>query len=136
VQAEFQDLVQEVRDAGSTVFLSSHILSEVQHVADHVIIIRRGKVVSAGSVDELRVAARQPFLVWFADEPAAAAAARELRAATGVAAIEARGREVEGVVEGSPTPLLRVLARHPVERLLVPEPDLEDAFLRLYEEDR
>jgi hypothetical protein len=49
--------------------------------------------------------------------------------------LEVRGREVSGVVEGPPGPLLAVLGRHDVEHLLLPEPDLEEAFLRLYDDD-
>ena len=131
MQAEFQELVHEVRNEGSTVFLSSHVLSEVQHVADHVIVIRRGRVVSTGSVDELRLAARQPFIAWFEDDPPEA----ELRATPGVAGVEVLGQQVRGVVEGSPTPLLRVLGGYRLSHLLMPEPDLEEAFLRFYEDD-
>ena len=131
VQAEFNTLLEEVCDEGRTVFLSSHILSEVQRVADSVIVIRRGRVVARGAVDDLRLAARQPFTAWFGDEPPEA----ELRSLPGVAALEVHGREVTGVVEGSPTALLAVLSRHPLEHVLMPEPDLEEAFLRLYEGD-
>jgi hypothetical protein len=58
-----------------------------------------------------------------------------LRATPGVSDLEVRGSEVSGVVEGGPGGLLTVLARHPVDHLLLPEPDLEQAFLRFYEED-
>jgi hypothetical protein len=57
----------------------------------------------------------------------------ELRATSGVYDLDLHGQEVSGVVDGPPGPLLEVLARHPVEHLLMPEPDLEQAFLRLYE---
>jgi ABC-2 type transport system ATP-binding protein len=131
VQAEFQALVEEVRADGTTVFLSSHVLSEVQRSADRVIVIRHGRAVASGAVDELRLSARQPFTAWFgADAPEA-----ELRSATGVTDLVVRGREATGMVEGAPGALLAVLARHPVDHLLMPEPDLEDAFLRLYEDE-
>ncbi|MFI5048031.1 MAG: ABC transporter ATP-binding protein [Acidimicrobiia bacterium] len=131
VQAEFQAMVEEVRDAGATVFLSSHVLSEVQRVADHVVVIRRGRAVATGAVDDLRSTARQPFTVWFAADPPEA----ELRAVPGVSDLVVRGREVSGVVEGAPAALLAVLGRAPVEHLHWPEPDLEQAFLQLYEDD-
>ncbi|MGD9705559.1 MAG: ABC transporter ATP-binding protein [Acidimicrobiia bacterium] len=129
VQAEFLELVNEVRDDGRTVFLSSHVLSEVQQIADEAIVIRAGKSVASGHIEALRQTARQPFTVWFTGPPPEA----ELRAAAGIAQIEVRGSEVRGVIEGSPNELLAVLARHPVEHLLLPEPDLEHAFLRYYE---
>ena len=131
VQAEFQALVDEERDRGATLFLSSHILSEVQRVADRVIVIRRGRAVASGSIDELRLTARQPFTVWFAGDPPIG----ELRGVPGVSDVVVRGREVSGVVEGPPSRFLGVLARAEVEHLLMPEPDLEQAFLRLYEGD-
>lgn len=129
VQAEFADLVSDAAAEGRTVFLSSHVLSEVQRMADHVIVIRGGKVVASGSVDELRHLARQPFRARFAGAPPV----RELLATRGVSEVELRGDEVTGLVEGPPDALLAVLASHPVTSLLMPEPDLEDAFLRMYE---
>ncbi len=129
VQATFLELVGEARDDGRTVFLSSHVLSEVQQIADEAIVIRAGKVVATGRIDELRQAARQPFTAWFAGPTPE----EELRTATGVAQLDVRGREVSGVIEGPPNGLLAVLARHPVDHLLMPEPDLEQAFLRYYE---
>jgi ABC-2 type transport system ATP-binding protein len=131
VQAEFLALAAEVRAEGRTVFLSSHVLSEVQRLADAVIVLRAGRAVASGSVDDLRRAARQPFSVWFeGDAPADA-----LRRVPGVAQLEIRGAEARGVVEGSPNELLALLAAHPVAHLLMPEPDLEEAFLRYYEEE-
>jgi ABC-2 type transport system ATP-binding protein len=131
VQAEFLALAGEVRGEGRTVFLSSHVLSEVQRLADAVIVLRAGRAVASGSVDDLRRAARQPFNVWFeGDAPADA-----LRRVPGVAQLEIRGAEASGVVEGSPHELLALLAAHPVAHLLMPEPDLEEAFLRYYEEE-
>lgn len=131
VQAEFQEMVDEVRADGRTVFLSSHVLSEVQRLADHVVVLRAGRVVATGVVDDLRHAARQPFRAAFAGPPPM----DELRALPGVAELEVRGSEVEGVFEGPPGPLLGVLSRNEVRHVLLPEPDLEDAFLRYYEAD-
>jgi ABC-2 type transport system ATP-binding protein len=131
VQAEFQTLVEEERDRGATVFLSSHVLNEVQRVADRVVVIRRGRAVASGSVDDLRRTARQPFTVWFSQQPPV----DEIRDVPEVSDLSVRGREVTGVVEGSPSRFLAVLGRAQVDHLLMPEPDLEQAFLRLYEGD-
>ena len=132
VQAEFQDLVREVVQEGASVFLSSHVLSEVQRVADRVVVIRSGRAVVEGDVDELRHGASQPFTVWFADDPPL----DELRAVPGVHdVVHVHGGEVSGIVDGSPDGLVAVLARHRLEHLLLPEPDLEQAFLAWYEEE-
>jgi ABC-2 type transport system ATP-binding protein len=128
VQAEVLDLIDEARDEGRTVFLSSHALSDVQRVADDVIVIRAGALVASGGVDDLRRAARQEFAVWFAGP----APGDELRRTPGVGDVEVHGNEARGVVEGAPGPLLAVLARHDVSHLVLPEPDLEQAFLRFY----
>lgn len=130
VQAEFTALIGEVRQEGRTVLLSSHVLGEIQRVADHVVVVRTGRAVFAGPVDDLRQTARQPFTVRFAT----AAPVIELRDVIGVTVLSSTGPEVSGTVEGSPDPLLEVLARHHVEHLLLPEPDLEAAFLHLYED--
>jgi ABC-2 type transport system ATP-binding protein len=131
VQETFLALVAEARDEGRSVFLSSHVLSEVERVADEVIVIRRGKVVATGDVDALRNAARQPFRVVFAGD---AVPLDEVLAAGGVGDVAVHGRVLSGVVEGAPNALLGVLARHDVEHLVMPEPDLEHAFLQYYEE--
>jgi ABC-2 type transport system ATP-binding protein len=130
VQAEFLRLVGEARDEGRTVFLSSHVLSEVQHIADDVVILRAGRSVASGRLDDLRQTTRQPFTVWFTDPAPTDALAR----ASGVIELESRGNQAHGVIEGSPNEFLTVLANHSVEHLQLPEPDLEDAFRHFYED--
>lgn len=130
VQDEFARLVREARDGGRTVFLSSHVLSEVQHLADDVVILRAGRVVASGHLDDLQHTARHPFTVWFTDSIPVEA----LTTTPGVTRLNVRGNQVDGVVEGSPNALLRILADHPIEQLQFPEPTLEDAFRHFYEE--
>ena len=129
MQREFLRLVREAREAGVTVFLSSHVLSEVQRVADRVAVLRSGKIVALGTVDELRGRARQRVDVWFVD----AAPAAELVALPGLEDPVIDDHRFAAVLSGSIQPLLEVLARHPVASMLIEEPDLEDAFLDLYE---
>ena len=128
MQHEFLGLVRDARARGATVFLSSHVLSEVQRVADRVAVLRAGKVVAVGSVDELRRHARQRVEVWFAGEPPAA----ELADLTGLEARVTDGRRFTAMVSGPIQPLLDVLGRHPVASLIVEEPNLEETFLGLY----
>lgn len=129
VQAEFGELVREVQAEGQTVLLSSHVLSEVQHLASEVTLIRSGETALTGSLDDLRQRARQPFSAWFRGEPPMA----ELTEQPGLDRLEVRGRQVSGVFSGSPDALVRVLAGHPLDHLLLPEPDLEDVVLQYYE---
>ncbi len=130
VQAEFGALITEARDDGRTVLLSSHVLAEVQRIADSVVIIRSGRAVAAGTVEELSRSARQEFSVRFVDHPPA----DELAALPGLEGLRVDGHSVTGTFTGSPGPLLAVLARHPVEHMTMPEPDLEQSFLHFYDE--
>lgn len=127
-QAEFGALIKEARAEGRTVFLSSHVLSEVQRLADQVVILRAGRVVATGSVDELRRHAVHPFAVTFTESVPEDA----LRAIASVTDLEVHGREVRGAVTGDPNPFIGLLAHHRVEHLLMPEPDLDEAFLSYY----
>jgi len=130
MQHEFLRLVREAREAGTTIFLSSHVLSEVQRAADRVAVLRAGKIVAQGTVDELRGRARQRVDVWFRDEPPTS----ELAGLPGLEAQLVEGRRFSALLSGPIQPLLEVLARHAVVTMLVEEPDLEEAFLDLYEE--
>ena len=65
---EFLSMVDEARQAGQTVFMSSHILSEVQHVADRAAIIREGNLVAVDDVEELRSRAVRRVQITFAGE--------------------------------------------------------------------
>lgn len=130
MQHEFLQLVRERRASGSTVFLSSHILSEVQSVADRMAVLRAGKIVAAGTVAEIRGLARQRVEVWFeADAPPA------LARIPGLAEPEVDGRRFTAILTGSARPLLEVLGTMSVNSIVIAEPDLEEAFLGLYQEE-
>jgi len=128
MQHEFLGLVREAQAGGTTVFLSSHSLSEVQRAADRVAVLRAGKVVALGTVAELRGQARQRIEVWFVGEPPTA----ELNALPGVVDQIIDDHRFTATLSGSIEPLLGVLARQHIVSMLVEEPDLEEAFLDLY----
>jgi ABC-2 type transport system ATP-binding protein len=128
MQHEFLALVAEARDAGATVFLSSHVLSEVQRAADRVAVLRAGRIVAEGTVDELRGRARQRIEVWFAEDVEAA----ETRSIPGLEHPVLEGRRFSATLSGPIDPVVAVLARHRLASLVVEEPNLEDAFLDLY----
>ena len=128
MQHEFLGLVREARAAGTTVFLSSHVLSEVQRAADRVAVLGAGKVVALGTVAELRGRARQRVEVWFEDDPPTT----ELRSLPGIVDPIVDGHRFTSTLSGSIQPLVGVLARHRIASMLVEEPDLEEAFLDLY----
>jgi ABC-2 type transport system ATP-binding protein len=130
MQHEFLGMVAEARAAGTTVFLSSHVLSEVQRAADRVAVLRAGLIVTQGTVDELRGRARQRIEVWFADD----VPDTELRSIPGLIDTVVDGRRLAATITGPMDPVIAVLARHRVASLVVEEPNLEDAFLDLYAE--
>src|SRR5437868_53755 len=66
-QQEFARMVKEVRDEGRTVFLSSHILSEVEHMCSRVAIIREGRLVRVGGINELTDIKRYEITITFAN---------------------------------------------------------------------
>ncbi len=122
-QLEFQHLVRETVASGATVFLSSHVLNEVEHMADRVGIVVDGRLVVVDSVDLLRErAARRVEL----DFPATAP---DLSGAPGVQRFEARGRTATCWVAGPVGQLLKVAVDHGLVDVHTHDPDLEDAFL-------
>lgn len=128
MQHEFLRLLRERREAGTTIFLSSHVLSEVQRAADRVAVLRSGRVVALGTVEELRGRARQRVEVWFLGEPPT----EQLAMLPGLEDQSVEGSHLTAVLSGPIQPLLEILARHPVLSMLVEEPDLDEAFLDLY----
>jgi ABC-2 type transport system ATP-binding protein len=128
VQREFLSLVREARDAGRTVFLSSHVLSEVEAVADMVGILRLGRLVDVQSVAALKAQALRRLTLTF-DRPVPAEA---LRRASGVRDVTVDGSRAQLVVEGSTADLLAVAAPHRVSAIVSQEPDLEEIFLTYY----
>ena len=129
MQHEFLELVRERRQAGATVFLSSHILSEVQSVADRMAVLRSGRIVAQGTVTEVRGLARQRVEIWFETD-----APEWLGRLAGIGEPEVDGRRFRAVLTGSARPLIDALAGQPISSILIQEPDLEEAFLGLYEE--
>lgn len=128
VQREFLALVREARLAGRTVFLSSHVLSEVEAVADMVGILRQGHLVEIQSVARLKSQALRRIDLGFEGPPPVDV----LRGAHGVRDVHPNGLAVQVVVEGSPADLLTVAAPYRINSITTHEPDLEEIFLRYY----
>ncbi|HEX6076417.1 MAG TPA: ABC transporter ATP-binding protein [Micromonosporaceae bacterium] len=128
VQREFLALVREARSAGRTVFLSSHVLSEVEAVADMVGILRQGHLVEIQSVARLKSQALRRLDLGFENLPPA----EVLREVSGVREVHLNGSAVQVTVEGSPADLLAVAAPYRISSITTHEPDLEEIFLRYY----
>jgi ABC-2 type transport system ATP-binding protein len=128
VQETFYELVAEATDRGGTVFLSSHVLSEVQHMADRVGLIREGRLDLVDSVENLRARAFTHVEATFAEPPSPDAFA----SVPGVQRADHDGVVVRFALEGEIDRLLKTLARFHVKALDVREADLEDVFLARY----
>ena len=135
-QRAFNEFLLEQAEHGLTVFMSSHILSEVERTCQRVAVIRTGELVAIEEIERLRERAGQVIMVEFADGALASAPEEELRAIPGVQFVE---RQTSGAyhlqLAGSIDPVIKVLARHTIRRLEVEEAPLEDVFLKFYTGD-
>ena len=134
LQHEFSALVREVCAEGATVLLSSHVLPEVEALAARVGIVRQGRLVTVAGMEELRRAARQRLdlhVVGPVDDTDLA----RFRAAPDVVEVSARAGVVHLVVEGSVDGAIKAAAHLEVRRIVSHESDLEDVFLRFYQDE-
>ncbi|HET9782780.1 MAG TPA: ABC transporter ATP-binding protein [Candidatus Dormibacteraeota bacterium] len=130
-QQEFDAMVREARNEGRTVFLSSHILSEVEKTCTRVGIIREGKIVRIGGVAEVKAIKRYEITITFGD----AVPADAFKSLPGVNEVEniQDGRTVRIAMTGPADAVIKAAARYPVVSITSYEPSLEDIFLRYYE---
>ncbi|HEX3290989.1 MAG TPA: ABC transporter ATP-binding protein [Gaiella sp.] len=128
VQQVVYELVAEATADGRTVFVSSHVLSEVQHIAHRVALIRDGRLELVDDVESLRQRARSRVEVSFAEPPPTGA----FDGLEGVREVGRNGDVVRLTLEGSADPLVKALARYEVRAIDSHEADLEEVFLELY----
>lgn len=133
LQQQFIELVKAAGENGQTVFMSSHVLSEVQATCHRVGIIRDGRLETVAAVDDLREQSQRRIEITFADDVTAEefAALQQLHNVT-VSAVPAGGSVLRALLSGSPDELVKAAARHSVTSLLAEEPDLEELFFTFY----
>lgn len=127
VQRQFLDLLRDERERGRTIFLSSHLLHEVDRVCTRVAIIREGRLVAVDTIAALRARSPRRLSVTFSAEPPPAALALD-----GASVVTRAGRQVVYSVSGEPGPVLCALAAWGIEELSYGPPELEDVFQRYY----
>src|SRR5713101_1751690 len=132
-QQEFDGMVKETREDGRTVFLSSHVLSEVEKTCTRVGIIREGRLVRIGGVAEVKAIKRYELTISFAS-PVPADLFNSLEGVEKVERLN-QGHGVRLTVQGPADAVVKAAARYPVVSLTSYEPSLEDIFLRYYERD-
>jgi ABC-2 type transport system ATP-binding protein len=128
VQQSFFQLVREAQAEGRTVFLSSHILSEVERTCDRVAIIRDGRIVQLDSVEGLRDLAHHQVELRFAGPVPAV----DFASLPGVSDVTAEGHVLRMRVSGAITPIVRAAAQHELLDFVSREPSLEETFLAQY----
>jgi ABC-2 type transport system ATP-binding protein len=129
-QQEFYKMVAEVRADGRTVFLSSHILPEVEHTCDRVAIIREGRLVKIDHVSALKDIQQHDVEISFAG-PASVEWFKNVASVIKVAA-GADERTLQLHVQGALTQVLKVAGEHDATNIATHEPSLEEVFLRFY----
>jgi ABC-2 type transport system ATP-binding protein len=127
MEMSFRETVLEAKQRGQTVFLSSHILSEVEALCDRVGILRQGRLVDEGTLAELRHLSTQTVEITF-DGPAP-----DLEGIPGLEVTRVDAHAVQCEVSGSIRPLLAALADQPVMSMTSREPSLEEIFLHHYD---
>jgi ABC-2 type transport system ATP-binding protein len=133
-QQEFYTMVAEVHAEGHTVFLSSHILPEVEHTCDRVAIIREGRLVKIDHVSALKEIRQHDVEISFAGP----ASVEWFKHVAGVSRV-ARGadeRTLQLNVQGELTEIIHIAGEHYATNIVTHEPSLEEVFLRFYEPEQ
>lgn len=128
MEQAFRETILEAKDNGQTVFLSSHILDEVEALCDRVAILRTGKLVEVGTLSEMRHLSALSVEATFAKEPP------KVSQLKGVTNVKVTGHLLTCQIQGPIDELLSVLAAAKPKSLLSREPSLEELFLSLYGE--
>ncbi len=131
LQHEFAAMVRQATSEGRTVFMSSHVMSEVQRIADRVGIIRDGQLTSVEAVEELRGRERRRIEIVF-DGPVDES---EFSNVPGVTSIRIDGNILRCRLDGRADDLIKTAALHGVVTFSAEEPDLEELFFDRFNGD-
>ena len=129
VRQAFFSLLREFHGRGHTVFMSSHVLSDVEEVCEQVAIIRDGRLVSAGPVAELREGYTRTMWVEFRQPPANGLSA------PGIKVVSQEGAVWRLAVSGDINPVLRELATYDLADLTFERTSLEELFMGYYQQE-
>lgn len=130
LQKTFNELLLEEQARGKTIFMSSHIMSDVEKVCHRVAVIRKGELVTVETVENLREKAGQRVTVEFGDS----VTPEELARIPGVSTVQQVNSHFQFNISGSMNALIKALSQHDVVRLQAEEAPLEEVFLKFYEE--
>jgi ABC-2 type transport system ATP-binding protein len=131
VQEEFLTILQEARGRGQTVFFSSHILSDVEQIADRVGIIRSGELIAVEDPHALTSRASRYVRIQFV-QPLDAESTQHFAALPGIERFEVHDATLTFTVSGSMNDVIQLAGRHPVRTFDAERPPLEEIFLSYY----
>lgn len=131
IQAEFNKIILEHKAGGSTVFISSHVLSEVQELCDCMAFIRQGKIIANKTFAELTEAAPKQVRITTQE----AKLATKLRPLKGVANLKSKDKTISFAYTGDVNMLLHSLSAHKLDDLSIHDVDLENLFMEYYDDD-
>lgn len=126
MQREFYAILEERNTEGATIFLSSHILSEIQKYCKRAAVIREGRLLVCDRVEDLvHTNAKKVTLSGISEPPKL----------NGIGNVELDGNIVKFLYSGNPCELLKALAPLPITDISITEPDLEEIFMHYYKEN-
>ena len=131
VQDTFLQILVEAKDAGRTIFLSSHILSEVERVCDRVAIVRKGKLATLETTETLLEKTRKRVTMLFA-EPVDASVFKKL---PGVSELQVQGRAITLRLDDGVDAVVKEAARHSLVDMNMAHPTLDEVFMGYYEDE-
>ena len=131
VQHEFSELMEEAKQRGTAVLLSSHVLSEVEHLADRVVIINAGRLLRVSDMESLQHRTVQAMVLTFVSP----IPTQVFLPVPGVRDAQSRGTHVTLNVVGPVTEVLRTAVAHGVIRIQTSEPSLDDIFYSIVNGD-
>jgi len=137
LQRTFNDFLLEEQARGRTIFMSSHIMSDVEKVCQRVAVIRRGELITVEAVETLRQKAGQRVIVEFGNSANLniSTLTQELERIPGVSNVIRNNSSYHFNISGTMDPLIKALSSYEVVRLQVEEAPLEEVFLTFYEDE-
>ena len=132
LQRTFNEFLLEEQTRGKTIFMSSHIMSDVEKVCQRVAVIRQGELVTVENVETLRQKAGQRVIVELGDHMTV----EDLARIPGVSNVTITNGSYHFNMGGLMDPLIKALSQHEVIRLQAEEAPLEEVFLKFYEESQ
>lgn len=131
IQAEFNKIIIEHKNAGGTTFISSHVLSEIQELCDRVAFIRQGEIVANKTLDELAEGSPKEIRVVCGDR----SLADRIKRLNGVKHLKTNGKHSTFSYAGSVNDLTHLFGMYTLEDLTIEEAELESSFMQYYEDD-